>query len=104
MLTITSRFKKRNGKGSKVVIPLLSGLLFIGSLGSATQNAADNMTTGSEKTLNCVCSVEPKDYSALLDQQTCGPQHPKKGDDGDLSYKEGFEKLSREMLKTSSST
>ena len=87
MLTITSRNKKRNSKGANVVIPLLSGLLLIGSLGSAAQNATDDMTTDSEKTLNCVCSVEPKDDSALLDQQTCGP-HPKKDDGGNLTYDE----------------
>lgn len=103
MLTITSRYKKRNGKSAKVLIPLLSGLFLMVSMGSAAQNADADMTTGSEKTLNCMCSAEPKDDSALLDQQTCGP-HPKKDDGGNLTYKERVEKLRRELLKTSSST
>jgi hypothetical protein len=95
--------KTRNSKRAKVLIPLLAGFLLIGSVGIASQSSA-NIKPGSADNDNCVCSVEPQNYSTILDQQTCEPHNYKKVNDHSPTYKERIEKLRRELLGTTSAT
>jgi hypothetical protein len=97
--------KKTNRKRAALLVPVLAGLLLVGSAASAAEEDTSRAKTNASGTINCICSLEPKDFSALLNQQACQPPHNQKKESSDNpTYKQRVEQLRRELLRTSKAT